>query len=82
MTDKYELVICRQPVEDILNIRTSHAVQMISVYNLSGQQMIQQKESGDKKEYSIPVGGLDAGYYIVVLQSTDGKIYRNKFMKR
>lgn len=82
VTDKYELVICRQPVEDILNIRTSHAVQMISVYNLSGQQMIQQKESGDKKEYSIPVGGLDAGYYIVVLQSTDGKIYRNKFMKR
>lgn len=55
---------------------------MISVYNLSGQQMIQQKESGDKKEYSIPVGGLDAGYYIVVLQSTDGKIYRSKFMKR
>lgn len=55
---------------------------VISVYNLSGQQMIQQKESGDKKEYSIPVGGLDAGYYIVVLQSTDGKIYRSKFMKR
>lgn len=82
VADKDGLVIYQQPVEDILNIRTSHAARVISVYNLSGQQMIQQKESGDKKEYSIPVGGLDAGYYIVVLQSTDGKIYRSKFMKR
>nr|WP_243462555.1 T9SS type A sorting domain-containing protein [Bacteroides stercorirosoris] len=55
---------------------------MISVYNLFGQQMIQQKEFGDKKEYSVPVSGLAAGYYIVVLQSTDGKVYRSKFMKR
>lgn len=82
VTDKDELVVCQQPVDDILNIRTSNAVQMISVYNLSGQQMIQQKESGDKKEYSIPVRGLTAGYYIVVLQSADGKVYKSKFMKR
>ena len=82
MTDKDELVVCQQPVDDILNIRTSNAVQMISVYNLSGQQMIQQKEAGDKKEYSIPVRGLTAGYYIVVLQSADGKVYKSKFMKR
>lgn len=82
IADKDGLVIYQQPVEDILNIRTSHAARVISVYNLSGQQIIQQKESGDKKEYSIPVGGLDAGCYIVVLQSTDGKIYRSKFMKR
>ena len=82
VTDKDELVVCQQPVDDILNIRTSNAVQMISVYNLSGQQMIQQKESGDKKEYSIPIRGLTAGYYIVVLQSADGKVYKSKFMKR
>ena len=82
VADKDGLVIYQQPVEDILNIRTSHAARMISVYNLSGQQMIQQKESGDRKEHSIPVGGLDAGCYIVVLQSADGKIYRSKFMKR
>ena len=82
VTDKDELVVCQQPVDDILNIRTSNAVQMISVYNLSGQQMIQQKGAGDKKEYSIPVRGLTAGYYIVVLQSADGKVYKSKFMKR
>ncbi|CDD98274.1 peptidase C10 family [Bacteroides intestinalis CAG:315] len=82
VADEDGLVIYQQPVDEILNIRTSNAVQMISVYNLSGQQMIQQKEPGDKKEYSIPVKGLTAGYYIVVLQSADGKVYKSKFMKR
>lgn len=43
VADKDELVVCQQPVDDILNIRTSNAVQMISVYNLSGQQMIQKR---------------------------------------
>ena len=76
------IIIYQQPVEDVLYIRTTNIVKIISVYNLSGQQMIQQKESGDKKEYSIPVRGLTAGYYIVVLQSVDGKIYKSKFMKR
>ena len=81
VADEDGLVIYQQPVDDILNIRTSHAARVISVYNLSGQQMIQQKEAGDKKEYSIPVRGLTAGYYIVVLQSADGKVYKSKFMK-
>ena len=76
------IIIYQQPVEDVLYIRTTNIVKIISVYNLSGQQMIQQKESGDRKEYSIPVTGLTAGYYIVVLQSVDGKIYKSKFMKR
>ncbi|MDE8697769.1 hypothetical protein PZH42_27315, partial [Bacteroides cellulosilyticus] len=33
VADKYGLVIYQQPVEDILNIRTSHAARVISVYN-------------------------------------------------
>jgi hypothetical protein len=82
VADKGEAVVCQQPAEDILTIYASNSVRMISVYNLFGQQMIQQKEFGDKKEYSVPVSGLAAGYYIVVLQSTDGKVYRSKFMKR
>lgn len=84
VTDKEGMIIYQQPVEDVLYIRTSNTAKMISVYNLAGQQMIQQKESADNptKEYSIPVAGLPSGCYIVVLQSTDGKAYRNKFMKR
>ena len=67
--DKDGIIIYQQPVEDVLYICTSNTAQMISIYNLSGQEVIRQKESGDKKEYSIPVSGLSAGYYIVTLQS-------------
>ena len=82
IADKDGIIIVRQPVEDILSIHTSHAVRMISIYNLSGQQMMMQKEFEDKKEYSISVKGLAAGYYIVILQSVDGKTYRSKFIKK
>ena len=82
--DKEGMIIYQQPVENVLYIHTSNTAKMISIYNLAGQQMIQQKESGNNstKEYSIPVTGLVSGYYIVVLQSTDGKIYRSKFIKK
>ena len=82
IADKDGIIIVRQPVEDILSIHTSHAARMISIYNLSGQQMMMQKEFEDKKEYSISVKGLAAGYYIVILQSVDGKTYRSKFIKK
>ena len=82
IADKDGIIIVRQPVEDILSIHTSHAARMISIYNLSGQQMMMQKEFEDKKEYSISVKGLATGYYIVILQSVDGKTYRSKFIKK
>ena len=82
ITDKDEIIIYQQPVEDVLYIHTSNTAQMISIYNLSGQELIRQKESGDKKEYSIPVSGLSAGYYIVTLQSVNGNTYRSKFIKK
>lgn len=80
--DKDGIIIYQQPVEDVLYICTSNTAQMISIYNLSGQEVIRQKESGDKKEYSIPVSGLSAGYYIVTLQSVNGNTYRSKFIKK
>ena len=80
--DKDGIIIYQQPVEDVLYICTSNTSQMISIYNLSGQEVIRQKESGDKKEYSIPVSGLSAGYYIVTLQSVNGNTYRSKFIKK
>lgn len=76
--------IYQQPVEDVLYIHTSNTAKMISIYNLAGQQMIQSQESGSDidKKYSIPVKRLASGYYILVLQATNGKIYRSKFIKK
>lgn len=82
ITYKDGIIIYQQPVEDVLYIRTSNTAQMLSVYNLSGQEVIRQKESGDKREYSVPVSGLSAGYYIVTLQSVNGNTYRSKFIKK
>lgn len=84
VSDKDGIIIYQQPVEGILYIRTSNTAKIISIYNLSGQQLIQRKEAGDKigKEYFIPVEGLAAGYYIITMQSVNGRIYRSKFIKR
>lgn len=78
------ITIYQQPVDDVLYIRTNSQAKMITVYNLSGQQMVQQVEPShnNSQEYSVTVGGLASGYYIVVLQSADGKVYRSKFIKR
>lgn len=84
VSDKDGIIIYQQPVEGILYIRTSNTAKIISIYNLSGQQLIQRKEAGDKigKEYFIPVEGLATGYYIITMQSVNGRIYRSKFIKR
>ena len=84
IADESEIIIYQQPVEDILYVRTTNIAKMISIYNLSGQQMIQQQESGKdvSKDYSVSVEKLVSGYYIVVLQSVDGKTYRSKFIKK
>lgn len=84
VVDKEGIIIYQQPVEDVLYIRTSNTAKTITIYNLAGQQIIQKQESGSNidKKYSIPVEKLVSGYYIVVLQSTDGKTYRSKFIKK
>lgn len=76
--------ILQQPVEDQLRLRTAADVRMISIYNLSGQQVMRQSVSGNNAggEYSIPVVGLTSGYYILMVQTADGKTYRSRFGKR
>ncbi|RGN31419.1 thiol protease/hemagglutinin PrtT [Bacteroides oleiciplenus] len=83
VVDKDVVVIYGQPVEDVLRVHTSVAASNISIYNVSGQKVLQQVLSDTTgNEYSVSVGRLTAGYYIVILQSVDGKIYRSKFIKK
>lgn len=77
------IVIYGQPVEDVLRIRASAEASSVSVYNLSGQMVLQERLSDTAvSEYSVSVDRLVAGYYIVALQTVDGKIYRSKFIKK
>ena len=84
MAEKDGLIICQQPVEDILYIRTNSSPKTIAIYNLAGQQMLMLQGSIDNacKEYAIPIESLTPDYYIVLLQATNGKTYHAKFMKR
>lgn len=81
--DKEGIVVYGQPVKDILRIYSSEEASYIRIYNLSGQ-MVLHKALNDTvgNEYSISVEGMEAGYYIVALQSINGKVYRSKFIKK
>ena len=66
------------PADDILHVQCTGTVN-ISVYNLEGQLLLQQKSAN-----SIPVNTLADGLYIVKLSdAADGRVVKNaKFIKR
>lgn len=74
------LVIHGQPVDDVLGMSVPSEAKMASVYNLSGQRVLQERVSGTECEVSV--ASLPAGYYIVSVEATDGTQYRAKFVKR
>ena len=76
--------VYQQPAEGVLYIRTDGDIKVVTLYNLSGQQVIclQDPANSDGKEYSVPVAGLASGCYIVAVQLVDGTICHSKFIKR
>ena len=84
VANKEGIVVYGQPVEDELCVYSSVAASDIRIYSLSGQMILYEKldNTTDDKYFSISVKGLAAGYYIVTLNSVNGKIYRSKFIKK
>lgn len=81
--EKEGFVIYPQPVENVLTLRTSLSVKGLSIYNLAGQLVLQQElEAVTGNCYTVPVNGLDNGYYVIVLQTNNNQMYRSKFMKK
>ena len=74
------LTIGGQPVDDVLGMSVPSEAKTASVYNLSGQRVLQERVSGTECEVSV--ASLPAGYYIVSVETTDGTQYRAKFVKR
>ena len=62
------IVVYPNPTQDVLNIRSSKQVEKVNVYSLAGQ--LQKSESGSN---SINVSGLQAGMYILQVQTEVGK---------
>ena len=79
--NKTEIHLFPNPASTFLKIRTSKAIQAkITLYNLAGQKVMEQKESLILNEKSIPVQHLSSGiYYIYIATEDDQKVL--KFIK-
>ncbi|MDR0988612.1 MAG: thiol protease/hemagglutinin PrtT [Prevotellaceae bacterium] len=81
--DPSSLLIYDQPVGETLTLRAPGEATMIRIYDVGGQLVLQQQPARAADDrYRLSVGHLPAGYYIVQVQTADGKSYRAKFVKR
>ncbi len=72
------LKVFPNPVKDLLMVRGSQSVERISMFNVTGQKVIDVIVSGN--EHSINVSGLSQGYYILQVVSADGLIFNTRIM--
>ena len=75
------IILYPQPATDVLNIRTSKAINSAEIYNMTGQLIMTETLSGISSEYTLSVGALSTGSYVLVLKAEDG-VYREKFIKK
>lgn len=73
-----ELTLYPNPVDNILNIKTSKTVKVVMIYNMGGALLINKRNID---ENSLDVSKLKAGIYIVKLEA-EGKIYSYKIVKK
>jgi hypothetical protein len=78
--DDNRLVIYPQPIEETLNMRSPADARSVDIYDMSGRRVVSQSLGGGRT-HSVGVGSLTAGTYIVNV-NCDGKIYKEKFVKR
>ncbi len=73
------LLVYPNPTSDILNIKSRESIDMISVYNLLGQEVL--STYPDKREATINISFLPTGMYLVKVKSGN-KIATNKIVKQ
>jgi len=67
------------PAKDMLYFNTEGIVNKISVFNVSGKEVIARMYPGE--DHSIDISGLQGGLYIIEITKQD-KIIKGKFVKR
>ena len=61
------------PTDGILNISSSEALQLVEIYNLQGQKILQSSQS------KIDVSQVSSGIYLIKVQTTTGQTATRKF---
>ncbi len=75
------VIVYPQPVEETLNIRVPSEAQAVELYDISGRLVLTEKLSAGGTSYSINIGSIPAGTYILNVKTT-GKVYKEKFVKK
>jgi hypothetical protein len=72
------VVLSPNPVSEQLHLRNNEKVRILSIYNMSGHEMMKVKNPGN----TVSVSSLVPGVYIVVLERKDGSQKRVKVLKQ
>ncbi|HEX6430033.1 MAG TPA: beta-1,3-glucanase family protein [Niastella sp.] len=72
------VVLSPNPVSNQLFIRGYESVKQLSIYTISGQEMMKLKNPGS----TVSLHALQNGMYVVVLERTDGSIKKVKVLKK
>lgn len=75
-TDLKALTVYPNPTHGILNIVSQTPIEAVTIYALNGQEMLRGKTT------TIDASHLPNGTYVVTVQTTDGKIHHQKFIKK
>ncbi len=73
-----ELVLSPNPVSNQLFIRGYENVKQLSIYTISGQEMMKLKNPGS----TVSLQALQNGMYVIVLERTDGSTKKVKILKK
>jgi hypothetical protein len=73
-----ELALSPNPVSNQLFIRGYENVKQLSIYTISGQEMMKLKNPGS----TVSLQALQNGMYVVVLERTDGSTKKVKILKK
>ena len=71
-----KLSVSPNPVTDILSVRSAETLQMVRIYNLNGQCLLQTAEK------EINVSMLPVGLYLLTAQTSSGESLQTKFIKQ
>lgn len=80
--DKQQISIYPNPVVDKLTINSTGAIKSISVYNLMGQLVFEQKPDDSEKQCSIDFSGYTKGSYLLRTTLKNGEFSVQKIVKQ
>lgn len=76
---KSQIIIFPNPANDVLNVRCGQVMEMVEIFNVTGQKVISTTAQGEQT--AINVSTLEAGIYFVKV-ATNGQTMVQKFVKR